>query len=66
MLKGYSYYKHYYNKTKEEVEVRKECRRDEFHAKWECDIKRLKGLNLKVPLNPKRFNLSFYSLNFIN
>ena len=66
MLEGYSCRKHYYNKIEEEVKARKECKRDKFHAKWERDIKRLKGLNLKVPLDLKWLNLSFYSLDLIN
>ena len=55
-LEAYSYYRHYYNKTEEEVKVRKECRRDKPYARWERDIKRLKGLNLKVLLDLKRLN----------
>ena len=46
--------------------MRKDRKRDEFYVKWERNIKRLKGLNLKVPLNLERFNLSPYNLNLIN
>ena len=46
-LEGYSYCRRYYDKT-EEVKVRKECRRDELYARQERNIKRLKGLNLKL------------------
>jgi len=56
VLEGYSYYRHYYNKTKEEVKVRKERKRDKFYAKWKRDIKRLKDLNLKVLLDLERLN----------
>ena len=66
MLEGYSCYRCYYNKTKEEIKARKECRRDKLYARWEHNIKRLKGLNLKVLLNLKRLNLGPYSLDFIN
>jgi len=66
MLKGYSYYRHYYNKTEKEVKVRKEYRRDKLYIKWERDIIKLKGLNLKVPLDLERLNLSPFNLNFVN
>ena len=66
MLEGYSYRRYYYNKTEEEVEVRKEWRRDKLYIRWERDIKRLKGLNLKILLNLKRLNLNLFSLNLIN
>ena len=66
MLKGHSYYRHYYNKTKEEVKVRKEYKRDELYTRWEGDIKRLKDLNLKVLLDIKRLNLDPYSLDLVN
>ena len=46
--------------------MKKERRRDKLHAKWERDIKRLKGLNLKVLLNLKRLNLGPFNLNLIN
>jgi len=46
--------------------VRKERRRDELYVRWERNIKRLKGLNLKVLLDLERFNLSLYSLNLVN
>ena len=65
-LEGYSYCKYYYNKTKEEVKVRKERRRDELYARWERDITRLKGLNLKVLLDLERLNLGPFSLDLIN
>jgi len=66
VLKDYSYCKHYYNKTKKKVKARKEYRRDELYARWERDIKRLKGLNLKVLLNLKRLNLGPYSSDLVN
>ena len=66
VLKDYSYYRHYYNKTKKEVKVKKECKRDKLYAKQERNIKKLKGLNLKIPLDLERFNLGPYNLNFIN
>ena len=65
-LEGHSYYRHYYNETKEEVKVKKERRRDKLYTRWERNIKRLKGLNLKVPLNLERLNLGPYSLDLIN
>ena len=37
-LEGYSYCRHYYNETEEEVKARKERRRDKLYAKQECDI----------------------------
>ena len=46
-LEGYSRRRHYYNKTKE-VKVRKERKRDKLYTKQERNIKRLKGLNLKL------------------
>ena len=66
VLEGYSYYRYYYNKTKEEVKVRKERRRDKLYTRWERDIKRLKGLNLKAPLDLERLNLGPFSLDLIN
>ena len=66
MLEGYSYYRYYYNKTKEEVKARKEYRKDKLHAKWECNIIRLKDLNLKILLNLKRLNLGPFSSDFVN
>ena len=65
-LEGYSCYRHYYNEIKEEVNARKEHRRDKLYAKQENNIKRLKGLNLKVLLNLKRLNLGPFSLDLIN
>ena len=65
-LEGYSCCRHYYNKTKEEVKARKERRRDKLQAKQERDIKRLKGLNLKVPLDLERLNLGPFSLDLLN
>ena len=66
MLKGYSCCRHYYNKTKEEIKARKERKRDKLHVKWVRDIKRLKGLNLKILLDLERLNLGLYNLNLIN
>jgi len=66
VLEGYSCYRYYFNKTKKEVKVRKECRRDKLYIRQEHNIKRLKGLNLKVSLNLKRLNLGPYSLNSTN
>ena len=66
MLEGYGRHRRYYDETKEEVKARKECRRDELYARWERDIKGLKGLNLKVLLDLERLNLGPYSLDFIN
>ena len=66
VLEGHSYYRHYYNKTKEEVKVRKERRRYKLYTKQQRNIKRLKGLNLKVLLHLKRINLGPYSLDLIN
>jgi len=63
---GYGCYKHYYNETEEEVKMRKECRRDKFHARWERNIKRLKGLNLKVPLDLKRLDLGLYNSDLVD
>ena len=65
-LEGHSRRRHYYNKTKEEVKVRKERRRDELYARWERDIKTLKGLNLKVPLDFERLNQGPYSSDIVN
>ena len=65
-LEGYSCCRHYYNETEEEVKARKERRRDKLYARQERDIKRLKGLNLKVPLDLERLNLGPFSLNLIN
>ena len=65
-LKGYGCHRHYYNETEEEVKARKERKKNEFHARWEHNIKRLKGLNLKVLLNLKKLNLGPYSLNLVN
>jgi len=53
MLEGHNCYKHYYNKTEEEIKAKKERRRDKLYARWECNIKRLKGLNLKLLLDLK-------------
>lgn len=64
--KGHGRCRHYYDKTEEEVKARKECRRDKLQARWECDIKRLKGLNLKVPLNLERLNLGPFSSDLVD
>jgi hypothetical protein len=56
VLEGCGRRRYYNNETKEEVKARKEYRRDKFHAKWKHNIKTLKGLNLKVPLDLKRLN----------
>ena len=40
--------------------------RDKLLARQERNIKRLKGLNLKVLLDLKRFNLGPFSLDLIN
>ena len=66
VLEGYGCCRHYYNKTEEEVKARKEHRRDELYARQEHNIKKLKGLNLKVLLNLKMLNLGLYNLDFIN
>ena len=66
MLEGYGCCRHYYNETEEEVEARKECKRDKFYARWECDIIRLKGLNLKVLLDLERLNLGPFSSDFVD
>ena len=66
VLGSYNYYKYYYNKIEKEIKVKKEYKRNKFYIRWERNIKRLKGLILKVLLNLKRFNLSLYNLNFIN
>jgi len=58
--------RHYYNKTKEEVKARKERKRDKLYAKWEHNIIRLKGPNLKVLLDLERLNLGPFSLDLIN
>jgi len=65
-LEGRGCRRHYYNETKEEVKARKERRRDELYARWEYDIKRLKGLNLKVPLDLERLNIGPYSSDLID
>ena len=65
-LEGYSCYRYYYDKTKEEVKVRKEYRRNKLQARQEYNIKRLKGLNLKVLLDLERLNQGPYSLDLIN
>ena len=41
--------------------MRKERKRDKLYARWERDIKRFKGLNLKVPLDLERLNLGPFS-----
>ena len=66
MLKGYGYCRHYYNKIKGEVETKKEYKRNKFYTKWECNIKRLKGLNLKVLLDLKKLDLGPYNSDFVN
>ena len=66
MLEGYSCHRYYYNETKEEIKAKKKYKRDEFYAKWECNIIKLKSLNLKVPLNLKRLNLSPFSSDLVN
>ena len=66
VLEGHGRRRYYYNKTEEEVKARKKCRRDKLQARQECDIKRLKGLNLKVPLNLERLNLGPFSLDLVD
>ena len=46
--------------------MRKERRRDKLYTRWGRNIKRLKGLNLKVPLDLERLNLGPFSLDLIN
>ena len=65
-LEGHSRRRYYYDKTKEEVKARKERRRDKLQARQERNIKRLKGLNLKVSLDLERLNLGPFSLDLIN
>ena len=63
---GHGRRRHYYDETEEEVEARKERRRDELQARWERDIKRLKGLNLKVPLDLERLDLGPFSSDLVD
>ena len=66
VLEGYGCCRYYYNETKEEVKAKKKYKRDKLYAKQKCDIIKLKGLNLKVPLNLKRLNLSPFSSDLVN
>ena len=65
-LEGHGRCRRYYDKTKEEVKARKERRRDKLQAGQERNIKRLKGLNLKVLLDLDRLKLGPFSLDLIN